>query len=333
MPLIETLKALPESRLLISIAAGVTLGAMEKAAGHHRLIRVMPNTPALIGMGAAAYACGSTATAEDAATVERILGAVGTVTRVAEPLLDAVTGVSGSGPAYVYTFIEALADGGVAEGLTKDQALQLAAQTVAGAAAMVLQSGQHPAVLRDQVTSPGGTTIAALAALEARAFRSACIEAGSGNGIFHFIAPHAPTPASFGSCGVDLPSSPVQRPHSGAAPGLRAGRAAPDPETPARHPVHPSALPDALYSDISLAGLDAVRIEFRLAATRIPESDGGVSGSVFLRAAAPVPSGVAFPGVFGQKQPGGLQIPPHSSKIGHPVPASAGIARMASDRQ
>lgn len=176
-PLISSLCVLPESRLLISIAAGVTLSVMEKAAGHHRVIRVMPNTPALIGMGASAYACGSNATAADAAAVEKILGAVGTVTRVAEPLLDAVTGLSGSGPAYVYTFIEALADGGLAEGLTKEQALRLAAQTVAGAALMVMQSRDHPALLRDQVTSPGGTTIAGIAALESRAFRSACMEA------------------------------------------------------------------------------------------------------------------------------------------------------------
>ena len=177
VPLIASLQGVKESRLLISIAAGVTLTAMETVAGHHRIIRVMPNTPALIGQGAAAYAVGSTATLADAAAVESLLGAVGTVTRVAEPLLDAVTGLSGSGPAYVYTFIEALADGGLAEGLSKEQALQLAAQTVAGAAALVLQSGLHPALLRDQVTSPGGTTIAGLAALESRAFRSACIEA------------------------------------------------------------------------------------------------------------------------------------------------------------
>ena len=177
VPLITSLQSVRESRLLISIAAGVTLDTMEAAAGHHRVIRVMPNTPALIGQGAAAYACGRTATAADAAVTEALLGAVGTVTRVVEPLLDAVTGLSGSGPAYVYTFIEALADGGLAEGLSKEQALQLAAQTVAGAASLVLQSGLHPAVLRDQVTSPGGTTIAGLAALESRAFRSACIEA------------------------------------------------------------------------------------------------------------------------------------------------------------
>ncbi len=177
IPLIQSLQAVPESRLLISIAAGVTLQSMEAVAGHHRIIRVMPNTPALIGQGAAAFAVGSTATAADADAAACLLGAVGTVTQVAEPLLDAVTGLSGSGPAYVYTFIEALADGGLAEGLSKEQALLLAAQTVAGAAAMVLQSGLHPAILRDQVTSPGGTTIAGLAALESRAFRSACIEA------------------------------------------------------------------------------------------------------------------------------------------------------------
>ncbi len=177
LPLLSSLQSVKESRLLISIAAGVTLKDMEAAGGHHRVVRVMPNTPALIGQGAAAYAPGRTATDADAATTECLLGAVGTVTKVAEPLLDAVTGLSGSGPAYVFTFIEALADGGLAEGLSKEQALQLAAQTVAGAAALVLQSGLHPSVLRDQVTSPGGTTIAGLAVLESRAFRSACIEA------------------------------------------------------------------------------------------------------------------------------------------------------------
>ena len=176
VPLIESLRELPPA-LLISIAAGVTLSSMEAAAGHHRVVRVMPNTPALIGQGAAAYAPGSRATDADCAVTGQLLAAVGTVTRVAEKLLDAVTGLSGSGPAYIYTVIEALADGGVAEGLTKEQALQLAAQTVAGAAAMVLQTGLHPAVLRDQVTSPGGTTIAGLAMLEAKGLRSALIEA------------------------------------------------------------------------------------------------------------------------------------------------------------
>ncbi len=176
VPLIESLKDLP-STLLISIAAGIPLPVMEAATGHHRVVRVMPNTPALVGKGAAAYAPGTTATEADCSLTESILSAVGTVTRVAEKLLDAVTGLSGSGPAYIYLVIEALADGGVLEGLTKDQALKLAAQTVAGAAEMVLQTGLHPAVLRDQVTSPGGTTIAALATLEAKGLRSALIEA------------------------------------------------------------------------------------------------------------------------------------------------------------
>lgn len=177
LSLIQELSSLRESRLLISIAAGVTLSSMEAAAGSNRIIRVMPNTPALIGMGAAAFSPGTSATSADIETTRQLLGSVGTVTQVAEKLLDAVTGLSGSGPAYVFTFIEALADGGVAEGLSPEQALQLAAQTVAGAASMVLNTGLHPALLRNQVTSPGGTTIAGLAALEAKAFRSACIDA------------------------------------------------------------------------------------------------------------------------------------------------------------
>ena len=176
VPLVASFKSLPP-RLLVSIAAGVTLASMEAAAGAHRVVRVMPNTPALLGQGASAFAPGTRATAEDIALTTALLGAVGSVTQVTEPLLDAVTGLSGSGPAYVFTIIEALADGGVCEGLTRDQALQLAAQTVAGAAAMVLATGQHPAVLRDQVTSPGGTTIAALAALESGGLRAALIDA------------------------------------------------------------------------------------------------------------------------------------------------------------
>ncbi len=175
VPLIESLRDLPPA-LLISIAAGIPLASMEAVAGAHRIVRVMPNTPSLIGQGAAAYATGTRATAADAALTEQLLGAVGTVTRVPENLLDAVTGLSGSGPAYIYTVIEALADGGVAEGLPRQQALQLAAQTVAGAAAMVLQTGLHPAVLRDQVTSPGGTTIAGLAVLESKGLRTAMME-------------------------------------------------------------------------------------------------------------------------------------------------------------
>lgn len=164
--------------LLLSVAAGVTIQSLERPIlKQARVIRAMPNTPALVGKGAAAYARGSTASEEDAATARRLLGAVGSVVEVKESLLDAVTGLSGSGPGYVYLFIEALADGGVHNGLPWDQALELAAQTVLGAAAMVQATGKHPAVLKDMVTSPGGTTMAGLAALEANQFRSACIEA------------------------------------------------------------------------------------------------------------------------------------------------------------
>jgi pyrroline-5-carboxylate reductase len=154
------------------------IARLQEAAGESvRIVRVMPNTPALVGKGAAAYALGATATAADSTLTEKVLGGVGEVVRVKEELLDVVTGLSGSGPAYVYLVIEALSDAGVLMGLPRDLSLKLAAQTVAGSAEMVLQTGKHPAALRDEVTSPGGTTIAGLEALEAGAVRSAFLSA------------------------------------------------------------------------------------------------------------------------------------------------------------
>lgn len=177
----DALEAARESlagKLVISILAGVTLAKLQKAAGEKtRAVRVMPNTPALVHKGAAAYATGHSATADDAAVVEKIFSSVGVVFRVKEDLLDVVTGLSGSGPAYIYVVIEALADAGVLMGLPRDLALQLAAQTVSGAADMVLRTGLHPAQLKDQVTSPGGTTIAGLEALEAAGIRAAFLSA------------------------------------------------------------------------------------------------------------------------------------------------------------
>jgi pyrroline-5-carboxylate reductase len=167
-----------DGRLLISIAAGIPLERLEQwSENRHRVVRVMPNTPALIGQGASAFALGLHAKEADASTVSALFGGIGFAAQVKEEQLDAVTGLSGSGPAYIYTVIEALTDGGVREGLPRPLALQLAAQTVAGAAAMVIQGGEHPAALRDQVTSPGGTTIAAVAKLEEKGLRSALIEA------------------------------------------------------------------------------------------------------------------------------------------------------------
>jgi pyrroline-5-carboxylate reductase len=170
------------SKLLLSIVAGLPLAKLETAAtDRFRVIRAMPNTPALVLRGATAYALGSKATPADAELAGQIFGSVGLALPVKENLLDAVTGLSGSGPAYIYTVIEALADGGVLMGLPRDLALQLAAQTVAGSAEMVLASGtspaSHPAVLRDQVTSPGGTTAAGLEALEQRGLRAAMLAA------------------------------------------------------------------------------------------------------------------------------------------------------------
>ena len=171
---LRALQAGAAEKLVISIVAGLTIQALQEAAGPRaRIVRVMPNTPALVHKGAAAYALGATATAADAALTEKIFGAVGEVVSVKESLLDVVTGLSGSGPAFIYVVIEALADAGVLMGLPRDLALKLAAQTVAGAAEMVLQTGRHPAALKDEVTSPGGTTIAGLEALEAAGMRSA----------------------------------------------------------------------------------------------------------------------------------------------------------------
>jgi pyrroline-5-carboxylate reductase len=167
-----------QPRLIISIAAGITLSTLQQASPENfRIIRAMPNTPALVGMGAAGYCLGSRATAADAATAQALLGSVGLAIEVPERLMNAVTGLSGSGPAYIYLVIEALADGGVRAGLARADALRLAAQTVLGAAAMVLETNEHPAVLKDKVTSPGGTTIAGLAELERLGLRAALIAA------------------------------------------------------------------------------------------------------------------------------------------------------------
>jgi len=167
-----------EKHLLISIAAGVTLARLEAGLGKEaRVIRVMPNTPALVGASATGFALGKSATAADADLAKKLFSAVGVAFQVKESLLDAVTGLSGSGPAYVYLFIESLSDGGVAAGLPREVATRLAAQTVLGAARMVLETGQHPGALKDMVTSPGGTTIEGLHELEKGKLRGTVMSA------------------------------------------------------------------------------------------------------------------------------------------------------------
>jgi len=163
---------------LISIAAGITTSQIEAHFNHPvPVVRVMPNTPALVGAGAAAICLGAHADESHRASAHTIFDAVGLAVDVEEKLMDAVTGLSGSGPAYVYVFIEALSDAGVKMGLSREVATQLAAQTVLGSAQMVLETKLHPGELKDRVTSPGGTTIAALHALEKRAFRAAVVDA------------------------------------------------------------------------------------------------------------------------------------------------------------
>lgn len=169
----------PESKLWISIAAGIGLSTFARALPENtRVVRSMPNTPALVGEGATAICPNAHATHADLDVAKALFSAVGTtwVTRV-EDQLDAVTGLSGSGPAYVFMILEALGDAGVREGLPRDAAYQLAFQTVLGAAKLAIESGEHPGVLKDRVTSPGGTTIAGLERLESAGVRAAIYDA------------------------------------------------------------------------------------------------------------------------------------------------------------
>ncbi len=169
---------LGKAKLMVSVAAGVPLARLEKnLAKGARVVRVMPNIPCVVGAGASGYAGGANATEQDLDRVGSILGSFGVGLPLEEKYLDAVTGLSGSGPAYVFLFIESLADGGVQVGLSRDVALKLALQTVYGAARMALESGKHLGQLRDEVTSPGGTTIAGLYVLEKGRMRGTVMEA------------------------------------------------------------------------------------------------------------------------------------------------------------
>jgi pyrroline-5-carboxylate reductase len=165
-------------KLVISVAAGVPIAAIERRFGSGaRIVRSMPNTPALVGLGATAVSGGEHATPADLELAKKMFDAVGTTYVLDEVLLDAVTGLSGSGPAYIFLIIEALSDAGVKVGLSRHVALKLAAQTVYGSAKLLLETGSHPGTLKDQVTSPGGTAIAGLHTLEAGGLRTTLIDA------------------------------------------------------------------------------------------------------------------------------------------------------------
>lgn len=167
-----------EDQLVITIAPGKTLAWLEEQFGKAvKIVRTMPNTPALVGEGMTAACVNEYVTEEEKVYALKILGSFGKVEVVAESLIDSVVAVSGSAPAYVFMFIEAMADAAVAEGMPRPQAYQFAAQAVYGSAKMVLETGKHPGELKDMVCSPAGTTIEAVAVLEERGFRSAVIEA------------------------------------------------------------------------------------------------------------------------------------------------------------
>jgi pyrroline-5-carboxylate reductase len=171
--------ALGDDALVVSIAAGVTIATLEALAPGRPVVRAMPNTPALVGRGASAIAPGNLAGAEHLDLAERLLGAVGIVVRVGEPALDAVTGLSGSGPAYVMLVAEALVEAGVFEGLPRAVASELVVQTLVGSAALLAQGDEGPEALRAAVTSPGGTTAAGLLELERAGVRAAFVNAVS----------------------------------------------------------------------------------------------------------------------------------------------------------
>jgi pyrroline-5-carboxylate reductase len=176
--LVAVQDALPSGCLILSVAAGTRIATMAEALRPGApIVRVLPNTPALVGAAASAFCRGGHATDTHAALTRDLFGAVGTIAEVTEEQMDAVVGVSASGVAYFYLIIEALTDGGVRAGLPRDTARTLAAQTALGAARMILETGEHPAVLKDQVTTPGGTTMAALETLEAAGMRGTLIAA------------------------------------------------------------------------------------------------------------------------------------------------------------
>jgi len=174
----EIREDLTESALVVSVLAGITTERLQLAFGQDQpVVRAMPNTPALVDAGATAIAPGTYATEDDLAVARDIFEAVGEVVTVPEEHMDAVTGLSGSGPAYVYMFIEALTDAGVKQGMARTDAAKLARQTVYGAAKLAIETGKHPAILRDEVTTPGGTAIAAVSSLEEHGLRTMLINA------------------------------------------------------------------------------------------------------------------------------------------------------------
>ena len=173
----EFAAALAADAVVVSIVAGITLHNLAELAGTPRIIRVMPNTPCLVGRGVSVVCRTPEVPAGDLARVLELLAAVGRVHEADETLMDAVTGLSGSGPGFVALLVEALADGGVKAGLPRSLALALATETLSGTAALLEQTGEHPAQIKDRVSSPGGTTIAGLAVLEQRGVRGALIDA------------------------------------------------------------------------------------------------------------------------------------------------------------